>query len=403
MNFKKSLKSILVGVRYAWELTSDSGFDDRFKELTNEISGHSNVNYTHVDNNGASPRVLFVSSNGAGLGHLTRLAAIESKIKGCTLTYSMSSAATKLRKSPRQLIYFPSYKTLGMDPHLWNEILAGHFGAVMDGFSPDVVVFDGTSIYQGIAKAVQKRDTNLIWVNRGTWKKNVDPEWVGRKRSAKSAICVLVPSDYGAKDKLHYGEGVRVEIVNPIHNENQESPLSKDEARAELGLPLEGKLVLVQLGAGSINEVSETESYVRDEILKLGQDWSPVFIRNPLSHHRLPPNCFSIEAYPLSLYYSAFDFAVLAAGYNSVQESVHYELPAILVPNTETGTDDQVRRAQGIEEKKLGLVAQDFESLKSQIVKMSDGKFREWIKSNQNRVRQSNGADKAARIILSLI
>jgi predicted glycosyltransferase len=44
-------------------------------------------------------------------------------------------------------------------------------------------------------------------------------------------------------------------------------------------------------------------------------------------------------------YRNCFDFAVIAGGYNSVHESVFLRLPSIILPNTETGNDDQLTRA----------------------------------------------------------
>jgi UDP:flavonoid glycosyltransferase YjiC (YdhE family) len=53
-----------------------------------------------------------------------------------------------------------------------------------------------------------------------------------------------------------------------------------------------------------------------------------------------------LSHYPNSLYFNGFDLAVTAAGYNTFHEVMHFGLPAVLIPNQETLTDDQVERAR---------------------------------------------------------
>ena len=52
-----------------------------------------------------------------------------------------------------------------------------------------------------------------------------------------------------------------------------------------------------------------------------------------------------VRHFPLSEYYSAFDLAVVAAGYNSFHESLRLGVPTLLVPNSHTSLDDQASRA----------------------------------------------------------
>ena len=53
-----------------------------------------------------------------------------------------------------------------------------------------------------------------------------------------------------------------------------------------------------------------------------------------------------LRDYPNSLYFNAFDFAIMAGGYNSYHEAIQFQLPTICIPNKSTGMDDQVARAR---------------------------------------------------------
>jgi len=103
----------------------------------------------------------------------------------------------------------------------------------------------------------------------------------------------------------------------------------------------------------------------------------------------------TIVDYPNSKYFSAFDFAVVAAGYNSVCEVVMLGLPAVFFPNIETGADDQAKRAMqacafGRYECMLDF---DDEKFSSVVGRLLDGE------AGGERYARENGAIQAAKII----
>src|SRR5699024_4564458 len=53
----------------------------------------------------SSTDVVLVSSNGAGLGHLTRLEAISRKLQGRSLIYTLSRGYGRVGKAADQLVY----------------------------------------------------------------------------------------------------------------------------------------------------------------------------------------------------------------------------------------------------------------------------------------------------------
>ena len=50
-------------------------------------------------------RMLLVTSNGAGLGHLTRLNAVAQHLDADVLIYTMSSAYKTIGRDPREILY----------------------------------------------------------------------------------------------------------------------------------------------------------------------------------------------------------------------------------------------------------------------------------------------------------
>src|SRR5690606_35980609 len=101
------------------------------------------------------------------------------------------------------------------------------------------------------------------------------------------------------------------------------------------------KHVLIQLGAGSIDDIGDILARSIADVEALGSEWVPVVVESPISHTAtmLPSRIRRVSAYPLSRYYRAFEFVIVAAGYNTVQEVIELGVPALLVPNLETLTD----------------------------------------------------------------
>lgn len=349
------------------------------------------------------PRVLFVSSNGAGLGHLTRLSAVDKHLDSLSLFYTMSSAYRMIGKSSSEAIYFPSHGDLGMVGKLWNPLMEEHFGAVVDGFQPDAIVFDGTYVYRGVISVSKKRKVPLIWMQRGCWKPEVDARSKQRHNANKFASMVLVPGDYGCEESVNVGNGIEPIYLPPVTLAGREDLLSKEEARNLLGLPKDKKLFLVQLGAGNINDITDTRETALRAVRSLGPDWTPVLVRNPLSKNAQESEALSIQAYPLSIYYNAFEAGAFAAGYNTVQEAIEMGLPAVFVPNLQTKTDDQGRRASEIESRGLGFSASDNLELTNAILSLGDPAVREKLKSRQDALRSPSGGMDAARTIARFI
>ena len=121
--------------------------------------------------------------------------------------------------------------------------------------------------------------------------------------------------------------------------------LSRKQAREELALTANGRYALFSLGAGNINDVEAIGAGLIQQLQAAGLE--VIWVNNPISIHKvdLPEGVQSISVYPLVRSLHAFDVFIGAAGYNTCCEVIQAQVPALLVPNTQTKLDDQYRRA----------------------------------------------------------
>ena len=135
--------------------------------------------------------------------------------------------------------------------------------------------------------------------------------------------------------------------------------LSRDDALRAMGLDSQYDYVLVQLGASTVTDTSDAREKTISRLLELSPTTHVVVGLSPLSADYMDgrPRVHVVREYPLAAYLAAFDFMVIAAGYNSIHESVRFQIPAVVIPNRHTSTDNQVLRAEEYQRLGFGLAA----------------------------------------------
>lgn len=310
--------------------------------------------------NSGRPRILFVSSNGGGLGHLTRLMAIAEQLDADTHFLSMSTGYELVRHRGHTIHHFPSADTSGLATGVWNRMFTGFLNDFVDEHRPDLVVFDGTWVYEGVTQVCRRAAIGLVWVQRGCWWPETDAASPQRHQAATACEAVIIPGDYGCVEEVDVGPHVPVRQVAPITLIGRDDVLDAAAARAELGLNPGRRHVLIQLGAGNINDTTSAREEAIRAVQALGPQWHPVLVQSPIALDRSEvPGVLTVTSYPVSRQFAAFDFVVVAAGYNTVQECVGLGLPAVFVPNHHTLTDDQSRRAHAVADEGWAEVADD--------------------------------------------
>lgn len=342
------------------------------------------------------PRVLFVTSNGAGLGHISRVSAIVTKLENLeAITLTLSSAYRSLNNINPNIHYFPSQNILALDNDTWGKLFSRQLSLYLEIVEPTVVVFDGTFVYEPLVENCQRYKIPIIWLRRGCWREEVARGSAQMMNPQLYCDAVLVPGDYGDTQNEESHGNFEVLTFPSVVMTGPEDQFESRAAQLELGLDLGPKYVLIQLGGGVISDASAMRRAAIDAVLAEG--YSPVIVANPLDQHpKEVHGAQVVRAFPVAKYFSAFEFAVLAAGYNSVQESISLSLPAVFVPNQFTKTDDQVRRAETVAAMGMGLCALDEAEISQAISKMANSVVRENIVRKTQGAPPATGADSIA-------
>src|SRR4051812_43955572 len=106
---------------------------------------------------GRARTILFVTSNGTGLGHLTRAMAIARRLDPSLepLVLTLSAAAPVVRELGFPVEYVASYGTPGAGSDWrWSRRLRGRLRAAIAEAGPRIVVFDGAHPYQALIDAL---------------------------------------------------------------------------------------------------------------------------------------------------------------------------------------------------------------------------------------------------------
>jgi len=354
-------------------------------------------------------RILFMPTNGAGLGHVTRLLAIarrlikDTRISECVFL-TTSDALNIFRKEGFTAYHYPSPDLLRdrIKSKGWNNGIKNILTMIMHDHEINAFIFDGVFPYAGMLDTITRNeDLFAIWVKRGMLKPGVDD----RVNKAKKSFDVLiVPGEVGQKNLSRDSSGMI--IVPPIVYLDKQELLPREIALDNLGLDPKKKTVFIQPAAGNVKSViTEVETII--DTLKKYDGLQIVLTESIISKTGFSnfKDVRIIRGYPLSIYYLAFDFAICAAGYNTFAEMLYFGIPSIFVPRTEAQSDDQLSRAMICEVTGTGLVLHPFSQQRAEKhieTMLDEEKNAEYRKrcSNQSCI---NGADVAVSVIKDLI
>ena len=400
-----------AGVKAITEKFSTQNFVDRINNLIGQPEC-SAANYVAVSSTrDKSPsrlkrRVMFITINGVGMGHLTRMLAIA---KRCPkpiepVFVTMSQALKVLRQQGYLAEFIPSRQYLNCNLSHWNGFLRDELNEMISFYDPAVVIFDGNVPYQGLIEAIKNNpDPWYIWSRRGMWRSD-NTEIVSRERYFD---VVLEPGDLASADDhgITTRHRDRTYEVRPIRLLAESEMLSRDAARRELGLAPEKTAVLIQLGAGnnfdyrSIHNTALSHiNHHHDAQIAVGE-W--LISDQPID---LPETVVRMPGYPFARYFKAFDIAISATGYNSFHELLFAGIPTILVPNEAMEQDNQLARALFADRHGLSVCVRTREiyRLTAMIDKLFRPDERDLIKSRLAALEPTNGATDAAQLIEEL-
>ena len=306
--------------------------------------------------------IMFFPTNGVGFGHFTRMYALAKRFK----KYSPSTEIVFFTTMPTlHLLYnegFVTYHIAGRKKYQdvsaseWNALVEEHLSLAFDQHKPSTFIFDGAFPYRGMLNAIRGQSaTRKIWMRRGTFKKG--------SRIPVDSIAhfdtIIHPEDSVSLAPNELEHGVESITCAPIVLLDESDLLPRNAARRRLNLPLKGRVVYVQLGAGRINDIGSEIRLTVEALLQ--HDDVTVVIGESMLGERIDislDRVVLLRDYPNSMYFNAFDATVQAGGYNSFHETRKFGLPALFYPNMNTGMDDQLARCKVAEVEGWGFVVE---------------------------------------------
>lgn len=295
-------------------------------------------------------KVLFLSSNGIGMGHLVQQMAIAERLApGLVPVFAtMSYAAQLTRKAGLATEFLPGHRNGGLDPEDWNPQFAEHLLELLIRLRPRVVMYDATAVFEGVINALHSyAEAFTVWVRR--------PMWQECHRVFLPALwefdAVIEPGELA--ETLDTGPTAEqrglVLQVPPVLHVDPGARLAATAARRALEVPEGAVVVAVQLGGGNNFPLGELRTRLLADLLArpgvvVLEITAPIALSGPAlqplaENHRILP------LFPLFRYSRGFDAMVSAAGYNAFHELVLGAVPTLFVPNEGPEMDMQVNRA----------------------------------------------------------
>jgi hypothetical protein len=352
------------------------------------------------------PSVLLISTNGIGMGHLTRTLAFARRLHAPVkpIIVTMSHGAAVAKELGYHVEFIPYHGYLGTSIPIWNLALRDELKALIDAHGARVVLFDGNSPFQGLLDALAAHpEVWSIWCRRGMWQPNASAEFIKREKHFDAVIEPRdLAGDFDAGPTTTSRQLTR--IVDPIRLLDRQEQLPKDVARAELGLAPNATTILLQLGGGNNFDIRLTRDLAL-RYLRGRKDVQVALIGWKISStpppQNLPDNVVLVSIFPIARYLNAFDATVSAVGYNSFHEALDAGLPAIYVPNENPAQDDQLARASFAARHGAALVARrdNPESLIAALEAILDPAKRASMARAALALKCPNGAVDAAQLI----
>ena len=354
-------------------------------------------------------RFVLATSNGTGMGHLTRqiCTALALRQRGAeAVVFSMSAAVPVVRIHDLRAEYCPSYQRGWLPQSAWHGYLNDRLRAIVGEVAAKVVVFDGVVPYLGLLRArAALPEVAFVWCRRGLWTPGAN---TGSLRARPFFDVILEPGDLaGGADQGATSDLDDAIRLPPMSLLEHVTPLSRRDASAALGLDPDRPTALVTLGSGALNDPN-TPGRAAILAILAAPDWQVAVTRAHIAERAMSRvgDRRVVElrgVYPLSAYLNAFDAAVSASGYNTFHELLFAGIPTVFVPRV-SGTDDQVARARWAADQGLSLVAEEANpaSVGARASQLCDPRVRADLRAACTGLARPSGSTVAARALAGL-
>ncbi|MEX0317272.1 MAG: glycosyltransferase [Ruegeria sp.] len=356
-------------------------------------------------------RVLFYSSNGIGMGHLTRQLAVARRLpeRLTPVFISHSRAVDTVRQFGFVAEHLPYHATYGEARAHWNVGLSQTLTAAFAFYQPEVLVFDGNVPFKGLLAALSSRPGMAsVWIRRAMWGQGRDVEALDRATAFDLVVEPLDPAwsrDEGpTADRLS-----DVRVVPPVRILDTAEMPNRANACAALGLDPDGTNILIATGSGNNFDMAGVTDRVINRLAGCaGVGLAVAEWQIAQDRLDLPEGLVRLTGYPFAQYLPAFDAAVAAPGYNTFCEHLAAALPTLWVPNEHEQMDQQIERARYAADCKAGLIVRSTApfDVEHALTALLDPDARTAMAAASARLAEdcmaTNGASAIAELVVSL-
>ena len=314
----------------------------------------------------AKPPVLFIPTNGVGLGHAKRCSLIADAMRNDAIPQfgAFPSCIGMLTASGFDTVPLVS-RTPKHTSHMNDIVNFGRLSAVAE--NAKVTVFDGGYVFDSVMRAAADHGRQSVWVRRGLWQASQNNQ-IALDRQ-KSFTRIVVPTEVFEELNDPIGRARNVVRVGPIVQHADADPAQKYQLRGELQkhLAMTGQtLVVTMLGGGVAADRRAQVKTVcahfegRPDVMHVLVVW-PTATTDPswfqYENTRVVQSVHASALIPLA------DLFISAIGYNSFHEVIYGQVPTIFIPQMASFMDDQRARGKAAADREVAIVVEPWELL----------------------------------------
>ena len=355
----------------------------------------------------AAGGVVFMPTNGVGLGHARRstLIAREMAADRPRPVFAAFASCTPLVKA-QGFDVMPLIGRSRLHAQTHEHDLANYLRLRALAAGARALVFDGTYIFDSVYRTAMEPGIAGIWIRRGLWRAGQDNSIALDREKAFDRV--IVPEEAFEELNAAYSRGEHVAHVGPIVQALRLDAAARaglrDDLAARFGRPFE-RLAVSLLGSGVAGaRGSQVQALCglferRADTLHLVVVWPNATLEPAWFGWQ---NSRIVRTTRAAVLTAAADVTVTAAGYNSFHEALYNRAPAIFVPQSADFMDDQHARARAAAERGLGALVEAHEllTLERLVGRYLDDGEAEAIRARLALVELPEpGARRAARLI----
>ncbi|MBX7154130.1 MAG: glycosyltransferase [Candidatus Kapaibacterium sp.] len=361
-------------------------------------------------------RIVNYAVNGLGLGHITRLTAISRELRRIATVAGIATEITFLTSSESDAICyangFASFKIPSKNsitrsriaPHRYRKIAKQWIWNAVNVLAPDILVVDTfpAGSFNELYDVLDFGQKN-VFIYRA-----VKPE-VAEQSAFQSVLrgyhAIIKPTEHGVNPSPVPEECfARVTDVGEILIRSRSEILSRNEARRILDIPSDATVVYCTIGGGGDNNANELLQTFRT-LAEQNPNFVFVIGAGPLYRgvELHAPNIRWSQRLLMMEYFNAFDCAVTAGGFNSVNELLHCGVPCVFLPQ-ERKYDDQFQRVEKHAQQGAGFVVPTVQAFElTQHITEVLAKRKEMSAIAQQAVPRNCASDAATEILCTTI